>query len=154
MTADEYKDWVAAAREKTQNRIAEARKVFGLGAHQRYAIDLPTATIRFFDANDIERASADIQVAGSWSPDSSTWLWGWENESLPDAVVFRLRAVRELGASKKVRALQASVVQCDEGEAWSMASLAADILNARCVYRAHGARSELFLLLFLVKVVI
>jgi len=58
-----------------------------------------------------------------------------------------VQAVRERGAKEQLPQLQTGLSDCDEGGAWSMASLAADIVDAACVYRASGPKSQLFLLL-------
>lgn len=147
MNADEYETWVETAREQTRQRMAEAQTRYGLGTFKRYQIDLPTATIRFYDENDAERVCADIQVAGSWAPEAESWLWGWDNESVPASASAQLAAVRDRGIREDIEQLRESFAPCDEAEAWSMASLAANVLDAQCVYRAPGAKNKLFLLL-------
>ena len=148
MNTDDYNAWADAARRRTEQKTEVAQRDFGLGTYARYETDLAAATIRFFDANDVEQARADIQVAGSWSPNSETWMWGWENESVPDAATTRLGAVRDAGQARGVDALLAHVQDCDEYGAWALASLAADIVGAQCLYRTGGARNQSFLLLF------
>lgn len=148
MNHDEYEQWVATARARAQASIDVARERFGLGTYARYETDLSTAAIHFFDEADVEQMRADIQLAGSWSPDSSTWMWGWENESAPDVATERLNIVREAGRKRHLNALLAHVQQCDEDGAWNLASLAADLTEAQCLYRIGGARNKAFLLLF------
>ena len=148
MNTNDYEQWVTAARQRVQAGMDSARERFGLGTHARYETDLEKATIRFFDADDVEQARAHIQVAGSWSPNSETWMWGWENESVPEAAVSRLDPIAEVGRDKDVPALQAHVVECDEAQSWSLAALAADIVDAQCVYRTGNAQNRAFLLLF------
>jgi hypothetical protein len=148
MDTDEYERWMDAARARAQRNMDAARQRFGLGSHARYQADLVTATIRFFDAKDVERARADIQVAGTWSPNSGTWMWGWENESVPESAVRRLAPIVEAGRDKDIESLQTFVVECSEADAWSLAALAADIVGADCMYRSGNARSRAYLLLF------
>ena len=148
MNTDDYGQWVTAARQRAQAGMDAARERFGLGTHARYETDLAAATIRFLDAEDVEQVRADIQVAGSWSPNSETWMWGWENESVPEAAVSRLGPIAETGRDKDVGALQAYVVECDEAGSWSLAALAADIVDAQCVYPTGNAHNRVFLLLF------
>ena len=107
MSTDDHNAWVAAARQRTEQKTAAAQRDFGLGSHARYQTDLATATMHFFDAADVEQARADIQVAGSWSPDSATWMWGWENESVPEVATERLDAVREVGRRRYLNELLA-----------------------------------------------
>jgi hypothetical protein len=148
MTPDDYERWTGKARERLQAGMEAAAERFGLGSHERYEIDLEAVTIRFFDANDVEQVRADIQVAGSWAPHSQTWMWGWENDSVPEAAVSRLAPIAEAGRTNDIAALQAYVSECDEAGAWSLAALAADIVDADCVYRTGSDRNRAFLLLF------
>ncbi len=148
MTDDDLDHWIEQARDSVRQRMAQAQTQFGIGAGGRYELDLPSATIRFFDADDHPRATARIQVAGSWSPSGKSWMWGWANESLPAAVTEALAAVRERGERDGLDSLTAAVVASEEADAWTLASLAADICQAACVYRAAGPKSQLFLLLF------
>ena len=148
MTDVEYDEWVVAARDRAQGRMTAAQQGFGLGSHASYQTDLAKATIHFFDEAGTEQARAEVQLAGSWSPDSSTWMWGWENESIPDVATERLGVVRDAGRKRHLNALLAHVQQCDENDAWGLASLAADLTDAQCLYRIDGAKSQVFLLLF------
>lgn len=148
MTDDEQQDWVQRARAKAQQRMEEARRRFELGTHAHYEVDLAAATIRFRDTGGREQLCASLQVAGSWSPGSASWMWGWANDSVPQAARSRLQAVRARGDEQGVEPLQAAIVECDEGDAWSLASLAADVLDAQCLYRTDGPKNQLFLLLF------
>lgn len=148
MNDRDYQHWVASARERAQAAMDKARASFGLGTYARHEVDLASASIRFLDTQGVEKVRADLQVAGSWSPNSGTWMWGWENESVPEAAVTRLGAIAETGDEHDVAALKAHVVECDEAGAWSLAALAADIVDAECVYSTGGAKNRSFFLLF------
>lgn len=153
MNESGYEEWLERARASTRERMNASKETFGIGGFSRYAVDLAAATIRFYDAHDVERVRADIQVAGSWSPDSQSWMWGWENESVPEAAVDRMALVLETGRRKAIGKLQQVFGDCDEAEAWSMASLACEILDAESVYRVPGKSSLLFLLLMNIRTV-
>ncbi|WP_143684697.1 DUF6882 domain-containing protein [Variovorax sp. KK3] len=128
--------------------MQKARDSFGLGTFKHFHIDLPTASMRFQDAHQIDRIHARIQVAGSWSSESGSWLWPWDNPSLPADVQSRMGEVKAFGVKEGLPFLQAPVQPCDEGMAWSMASIAARLLDAQSLYRAPGGKTALFLLLF------
>ena len=153
MKEERYQEWIDRARSLTRQRMASAQTEFGLGKYKRYQVDLPTAKIRFYDEKDAERVCADIQVAGSWSQDSESWMWGWENESVPEAASDRMIEVFDTGVRMGIEKLQHLFGSCDEGEAWSMASVACEILGAESVYRAPGKKNMLFLLLMNIRTV-
>ncbi|AEJ00886.1 hypothetical protein Nit79A3_1023 [Nitrosomonas sp. Is79A3] len=151
MKATQYEQLVETARLRAQASIDSAKACFGLGSYRRYDIDLPTAKISFFDEDGVEKISADIQVAGSWSPLSDSWLWAWDNESLPEVVAAQMGEVRQFGEQNDIGTVRTSFEPCDEGKAWSMASIAAQILDAECIYRVVSQKSYLFLLLFSIR---
>jgi hypothetical protein len=151
MNAAQYDKLVDEARKRANEKIDAARKRFGLGTYGRYEIDLPTATIRFLDEKGVEKIRAEVQVAGSWSPRSNTWLWAWDNESVPEAAWSRLAAVRAFGEKEQIEPVMDSFGPCDEGEAWSVASIAAQVLDAECIYRVERPGNLLFLLLFAIQ---
>jgi hypothetical protein len=151
MNATEYERLVADVRKRTEDKIEAAKQKYGLGTYSKYEIDLPTATVRFLDDKGVEKIRSDIQTAGSWSPDTKTWMWAWDNDSIPDAAKSRLTAVREFGEQHEIEHAMGSFDRCEEGEAWTMGALATDVLKAECLYRAPGKNTQLFLLLFNIK---
>lgn len=151
MNTDDYNKLIAKARSLGQSRIEAAKDLYGIGSWQHFDIDLPTAKIRFSNDKDSIQIEADIQVAGSWAPESQTWLWSWDNESIPTIAFNRLNDVRTFGEKEKIDTVEGSFEPCDEGEAWSMASIAAQILDAECIYRVSRSKNYVFLLLFSIK---
>lgn len=146
MDAGEYETLVAEARKRAEQKIEAAKQKYGLGTYGRYEIDLPTATIRFLDDKGTERIRSGIQVAGTWSP--SVWLWSWDNDSVPEAAKKELVKVQQFGEEHEFEHLMGSFDPCDEGEAWTLTAIAAQILDAECLYRAPAKTSTVFLLLF------
>jgi len=148
MNATQYEELVTDARKSANEKIEAAKEKYGLGTYSRYEIDLSTATIRFLDDKGLEKIRSDIQVAGSWSPRSATWLWSWDNESVPEGAKAKLAQVREFGEKNDIEHIMDSFEPCEEGEAWTVTAIAAQVLAAECIYRAPGANNQLFLLLF------
>ena len=147
----EYEALRYRACQRTQERIEAAKKSFGVGSYRRFEVDLPTSKIRFLDEHGVERVSATVQVAGSWAPRTESWLWAWDNESVPPAARSRMSEVQAFGERNGIEVVEGSFEPCDESEAWSMASIAAEVLGAECVYRVPQELNHLFLLLFAIQ---
>jgi hypothetical protein len=146
MDVAQYEAQFTDARKQAEEKIEAAKRKYGLGTHERYQIDLPTATIRFVDEQGRERIRSRIQVAGTWSPD--VWQWSWDNDSIPDLAKQQLLKVQEYGEQHEIEPLMGSFDPCDEGLAWSLTAVAAQVLGAECIYRAPAKSSHVFLLLF------
>lgn len=151
MTTQDYQKLIAEARASGQAAIELAKERFDLGSWNRFDVDLSAARIHYFDAEDSMRVEADIQVAGTWLRKTKVWLWSWDDEDVPLGASERLAQVRVFGAKEGVETLGGSFEPCDEDEAWSMASIAAQILGAECIYRVPRKRSYVFLLLFSIR---
>ena len=151
MDPTQYEKLIADARSHTNQKIEAAKQKYGLGTYSRFEIDLPSAAIRFLDDKGAEKIRSDIQVAGTWDAASTAWLWAWDNDSIPAAARSKLSRVQEFGEKNQLEYVAYSFDNCDEGHAWSMASLAAELLEAECVYRAPTKTSYTFLLLFNIK---
>jgi hypothetical protein len=148
MNKDQFNLLISEARKSTKEKIEKLQTEFGIGSYERYKIDLQSSEIRFFDGEGTEKVLANLQFAGSWSPNSESWLWAWDNESVPPIAWEKMMKVQEFGKKNHLETVESSFEPCDEGEAWSMASIAAQILDAQCVYRVAGSKNIAFFLLF------
>jgi hypothetical protein len=148
MTFEQFQQLVEQARTECRQKLEDTKAEFGLGTYDRYDLDLQQATIRFSDATGKARVEAKIQVAGTWTSDTRTWLWGWDIESLPEVSRNRMTEVRDFGMREKVTMVSESFAPCGEVEAWGMAALAGHLLKCQGFYRTPGKPSDTFLLLF------
>lgn len=139
------------AKSLTRERNAQAESEFGLGHHARYHLDLETRTLTFFDANDAPVVTARAVPLGSVAQSSRSWLWSWENESIPKQASEPMRAVSEFGRKHGIPALERNFSPCDDSLSWALAAISLKLLDAQSVYRINQNKSHLFLLLFDIK---
>src|SRR5215471_15696191 len=65
---------------------------FRITTWPRWDCDLDGGTLTFSDAG-VPKVIATIQVVGTTSPSSNTWLWSWDYDSLPECVKSRIGEV-------------------------------------------------------------
>jgi hypothetical protein len=75
--------------------------------------------LAFSDAG-VPKVIATIQVVGTTSPSSNTWLRRWDNDSLPECVKSRIREVRAFGVKNGVPELTEAALPDDEYLGWAM----------------------------------
>lgn len=143
--------FIEEAKSLTKSRIADAARQFGLGGHARFQLDLEAGTLAFFNKSDEPAAMARIVPVGSLATASQSWLWSWENQSIPTAISAALEAVVHFGKEHDVAALQQNFAPCDEALAWALAAISLRLLDAEAVYRIEQEGSKLFLLLYDLK---
>ncbi len=88
---------------------------------------------------------AAVQVIGSFSTRSNTWMWAWANSSLAEHLKAHSRQVREYGQSRRLGRLMISVWKAHECDGWKMAALACKLRGAAGVYRAPAGKVSAFL---------
>jgi hypothetical protein len=148
MTLEEFQRLLETARNECRQKLEDTKREFGLGTYDRYDLDLQRAVIRFSDAAGTARVEADIEVAGTWAAGRRTWVWGWDNESIPEISRKRMNEVRTFGIREQIAMVGESFAPCGEVEAWGMTALAGHLLNCHGFYRSPGKSSDAFLLLF------
>lgn len=136
------------AKSLTQTRNAQATRKFGLGSHARYHLDLASHTLTFFDPSDAPAMATRIVPVGSLANASHSWLWSWENESIPQQASKAMLAIRSFGKEHDIAALERGFSPCDDALAWALAAISLKLLGAQGTYRIDQARTQLFLLLF------
>lgn len=88
-----------------------------------------------------------MQVVGSISTISGTWLWAWDNPWILEPVKHCLGTVRDYGETHGFGKLTDPKWPGDEQDGWEMTAAAAYILQAEGGYRAPDEKGALFLLM-------
>lgn len=91
--------------------------------------------------------TADVRLVGSYSTKSNTFQWAWKTF---DECALEARDVARLRVFGEVRGLEQLITptrNCDEAEAWEMASLAGYVMGTDALYRAPFAHQRWFVLL-------
>jgi hypothetical protein len=96
MTEAEFNEYVHASVHELIDLNERNRREFKIGDYKRWNYDLDKATL-IFSNDGVPKVVAEIQAAGSIANKSKSWLWSWDNESLPGHVTNSMLAVREFG---------------------------------------------------------
>lgn len=117
---------------------------FSLSEHKRWDYDQETGLLVF--SNDgVPAVIADIEVIGSVCSISDTWLWSWANFHLLANVRTRIKAVREFGERSGFPRLTVPKWRADQCAGWEVSAIAADVLEAKGVYRAPTDNGFLYM---------
>lgn len=122
------------------------RRDFGLSEWERYDYYQDEGLIKF-SSNGRVGLVADMQVVGSTSNETGTWLWAWDNPSIETRVQTLSREVLALGKAKGFKQLVEPKWKGDERDGWEMTAVAAFISQADGAYRSPSERGALFLVL-------
>lgn len=135
---------IAVATVETAAKQEAAAQRWGIGKSDRWSADLAAGTISFHFGNRV--LTGPVQLLGSYSRESETWLWGWANESVPSAVRTASEAVRELGLSDpNLRALSQRKLTGPESFGDDFAATSVEIAQLAGYYRAPSSTGFIYL---------
>ncbi len=117
---------------------------FGLSKHKRWDYDQQTGLLTFSN-NGVPAVISNIEMIGSISTASDTWLWSWANFHILPDVRAQIVAAREFGEKKGFPRLTVPKWQADEIDGWEVSAIAACILDAKGVYRVPTEKGFLFM---------
>jgi hypothetical protein len=138
--------WTYAFNELARERVMRAyvRQVAFEGAvgDDDWTLDQETGLLVIGDTLKLP-----IQILGSYSAGSRTWLWAWANPSVDDALVEKSRELLEFGRTHDVpEFLEAEFSLGKNDESDVVAMVSSDVLGGSAYYPAAHSGGRLFML--------
>jgi hypothetical protein len=116
----------------------EAHKVWGLGSFETWSFHQDAGRLVFTDPVH-GRAEAPAQIVATYNADERTWLWGWANPSIVEALTADSRTVKAFGEARRYDELTQPSRTATMDDAWRMAALAMRLAKRQGVYRGPAA---------------
>jgi len=119
------------------------RFAYLIGEHM-YEFDLDNGKIRF---NDVD---FPIQVLGTESDNTLTWLWAWADEQteIAEHLTTASQELRDWGRNKGVEEFIVPSVTLDRADGHAFSIIASEVCKASCYYRDIYEGGALFVLIF------
>jgi len=145
MNAEQFAVFKHAAVHELMKLNEDCEQRFNCSSLPRWDYDLDPGTLTF-SREGVPKVRASIQVAGSSSKITNTWLWAWANATLPEKVTQGARIVRSFGQRENLAQLIQERLPDDEHLGWEMTAIAAKVLGAKGAYRCSGDHGFLYVL--------
>jgi hypothetical protein len=84
---------VAFAREI----CAASNEEFNLGDWERWEMSQDHQKLTLFSDSSANRLSFDIQIVGTFSHESGSWKWSWDNPNIDDQLTSDAKTVKVYG---------------------------------------------------------
>lgn len=135
MTEEEFAQFRHSAHHELMELNSLCEQQFFVGHWERWDYDGDLGTITFSEGG-LAKVIAEVQLVGTTSTRSGTWLWGWANDSVPRSRTIQIDQVRAFGIAESLPVLSEPSWHDDEYHGWEMTAIAAKLLHARGGYRA------------------
>lgn len=136
------------ASARTRDRQVEAQRRFDLGGYERWGADYDAALFTL-GSGPHTGIVAELQIVGTFSKQSDSWLWSWGNEAFGERLVHRIARLRAFGEVRGIPRLSERYHDAvEEVDGWELTSLARYLLAGDAVYRAPMDHRLVFMVLF------
>jgi len=146
LEAGDYDQLVEKSVELAQKVASDAESKYALGDYERWDFSQDTGEL-VLSANDGPRIAARVQVIGTYSFDTGTWLWAWANASFDESLTHDSRQVRTLGSSKGFQELMNGTFKAEEDDCWALAAVSLAVCGGHALYSGATDRRRTFFLL-------
>jgi hypothetical protein len=138
--------FVANCKERLKTKQETLAKEFEIGTWASWGYDQATNVLTFKDEAGVVRVEAVTTFLGSFSPGAGSWMWGWANMSLLQAVRAPANALKRLAEATGIEAFGSQgKLEADEEMAWGLAAMGVEQLGSLGCYRGAAGRSSVFL---------
>lgn len=110
----------------------------------RWDVDLEAGKISFVNQRGWTIV-APVQVIGTRSTKDGTWLWAWDNPSIPPARAVDALRVKAFGDAQGLEALTTRKIEASEEQCWELTAIAAHLAGANGAYRGPAGVAEVFM---------
>lgn len=122
-----------------------SKDTFQLNLYARYDYDQRLGTLTLRDSTGRPRVAARIQIVGTFSERSRSWLWSWANPTIESTLADGARTVRNYGLQDRQWRLRDSEWRASNSDAWDMTAVTAKLLKAKGAYRSPTDSGALFM---------
>ena len=123
MNPDQFQHFAHNAVHDLQRLNATGEEEFHLSYWPRWDYDSEAGTWTL-PKDGLPKVIASIQVLGSTSVASGTWLWSWANETMPKGVTGRMKAVQAFGQAENLELLTQASAPDNETLGWKLTAIA------------------------------
>jgi hypothetical protein len=144
LDAGDYNMLEERAMNELRLKTEAALGLYRLG-ERSWAVDQAAGTVTFDHPENGTRATAPLQIIGTYDPEDGTWLWAWDHPSIMEPLRVHAETVRRYGEEHGIAELTQAKVRCAEDDCWRFAALACHLNEAQGAYRGPTGGPLVFL---------
>lgn len=134
MLLNDYDKFKKQCLESLQSIQEEFKKLNGLDDYDEWYYDHGLGIFTFkSDKGNLYFRYVDI---GTYSRNTKTWKWSWDNAHTPDRVKEGMEKVKSFGEENGFSRLTTGLIDADEYTGWEMTAIAAKLLSGMGAYKA------------------
>ncbi len=146
MTEDEYRAFVQKSYEYLQEQQDVCKMDWGIDSFAEWDMDQRTGELVFRNSTG-PKVICQVQIAGTYSRGSRTWLWSWGNPSIQDHLQEAATIARRFGQEHGIDELTYPKWDADQADAWAMTAVTANLVQSKGAHRGADETGLMFMLM-------
>ncbi|MEE9126544.1 MAG: hypothetical protein V3U11_05345 [Planctomycetota bacterium] len=146
MTEDEFRAFVQKSYEYLQEQQDLCKMNWGIDSFAEWDMHQGTGELVFSNSAG-PRVICQVQIAGTYSHGSRTWMWSWDNPSVRDHLQDAATIARRFGQEHGIDELTSGQWNADEADAWAMTAVTANLVQAKGAHRGADKNGLMFMLM-------
>lgn len=146
ISVEQYAEFQSECMSDLKVKIAKTVEGWHLTDFTHFDLDQTTGELVFSD-DEAPRVRCSVQIIGTLSQQTNTWLWAWESPWVVDEMQKSARRVRDFGERRQLTDLTNAKYVADEAHAWNMTAIAAKLEDAEGAYRVPNRDVYVFMIL-------
>jgi hypothetical protein len=150
VTDIDYDSFVDQCRAELRELIAASVEKWKLDEFKHFDFNQEKGQLVFSEGVG-QNVVCEVQIIGTFSNDSKTWLWAWDSRWTLDHLKRDAKAVRDYGSQHGLNRLTTPKWSATEADGWDMTAIAAHVVHAEGAYRLPDREVLIFMLLKTIK---
>jgi hypothetical protein len=146
MTEDEYRVFVQKSYEYLQEQQDSCNMDWGIEDFGHWDMNQPAGQLVFRNPTG-PKLICQVQIAGTYSHGSRTWLWSWDNPSIQEHLRDAATIARRFGQEHGIDELTDGQWGADEADAWAMTAVTANLVQSKGAHRGADETGLMFMLM-------
>jgi len=145
MKTSDYDSFAKKCVEELQLLQAKFQSDYNINGYENWFYNQATGLLTFSTGDD--QINFSYFEVGTFSENTKTWKWSWDNEHTLEKVKYDSALIRELGETSNFPKLTNGYFPSDEFEAWEFTAIALKLTNSIGAYRPVDEHLKIFLVI-------
>ena len=134
----EVEEFIAGSSEGLKLATEAHQKAWHLGEEEKWDVDQDKGIIIFTFSNGV-KATAPVQIIGTYNNKDKSFMWGWEHPSVELPLQKNASLSKAYGEEHKVKEFTTKKVSCTLDRAWEYTALAMRLSGDSGAYRGESS---------------
>jgi hypothetical protein len=150
---DDYTAFLRNSLEFAGKVSEDSKKKYSLESYERWDLSQDTGILTLTSEKLSDSVKSLIQIVGTFSHSSTSWLWAWGNRHVKDCLCLDAELVHSYGLEHEIPELMTSAFDSTIDEAWDFSAVTLKLGGGVGLYSGDFGEGRIFMVLKTIDIV-